>query len=555
MTYEEFRKQYNYDVRTDRLGAGGFGSVFKAWDNIRDRSVALKIAEVKPGYENRRLKNEVELIRKLPVHPNIAYYEGECHTFDSPTGEVDYAIMQYYEEGDLSKLLKANALTSAQKTSVLTQILNGLDFLHAEGIIHRDLKPQNILIAKRRGEYIPKITDFGISKKDVDSTFSDSLRGAGSLPYCSPEQIRGMAKNKNTDLWSFGVIVFQMFAGRRPFDYGTHSSTSEAGRSEMIRQIDMGRLPDAITEVPEPWQTLVRRCLVGDPEKRVKNAAECLDILSGKYADTEADTPEPAPQDDQEVTVSPPEDDETVLEIPAEKDVDIDRSAPPAASINEETPVPVSTNGRNDTVTSPPPSGGKKSNRDKYIVFGVFGLLLAVILFVVFKPNKTAISMTDTPEAIVDSTTVSAVKNENATNAATPSTKQSASPTTPVLQPSMNNTAEEQRRREAEDAEKKRRAEAEAEKKRQAEAQEKLRTAKTNAEAAFAAMQWDTALEHWKTIKSLDPDDNTGYNRFLNKAKELAAFIGTYDNASIKDMLRRAKTLRNTTEVNKLLAQ
>jgi serine/threonine protein kinase len=120
MTQHEFQQRYTYNSATDKLGEGGFGSVFKAYDTHRDRWVALKIAKVNPDFENIRLRREVEMVNQLPSHPNIAYYE-ECYTFASFDGEYDFGILQYYEQGNLSQLLKNNTLTVAQRDSVTVE--------------------------------------------------------------------------------------------------------------------------------------------------------------------------------------------------------------------------------------------------------------------------------------------------------------------------------------------------------------------------------------------------------------------------------------------------
>jgi serine/threonine protein kinase len=287
MTWEEFSKRYQYDPLKDKIGAGGFGSVFKAYDNHLDIWVALKIAEALPGKENLRLRKEVEMISSLPAHPNVARYEA-CYTFRLPNGEHDFGILQYYEEGNFSQLLEKHPLSNKDIASILSQILSGIDFLHGqkEGIIHRDLKPQNILMAKRpNGEYVPKITDFGISKKldgNKSAAFENSLMGGGTLSYASPEQLQEKNIKRNTDLWSFGVIAYRAFTGELPFTTGGHESTSEVGRLELFRQINVGELPNSINNVPEPWQGLIRRCLVKDSEQRINSASECLALLGGK---------------------------------------------------------------------------------------------------------------------------------------------------------------------------------------------------------------------------------------------------------------------------------
>ncbi|MBK6344998.1 MAG: protein kinase [Bacteroidales bacterium] len=284
MTQEEFHKRYHYSPTKDCLGEGGFGKVFKAYDNHLDKWVAIKMVEVRPGLEHGRLKHEVEIVNKLPTHQNIARYE-ECYTFSSFSGEYDFAVLQYYESGNLQQLLETKQLTEQQKDSILQQILAGIEFLHNQGIIHRDLKPQNILIVNRNGEYIPKITDFGISKKldaNKSSVFTNSLAGVGTLAYASPEQLRGLTIKKNTDLWSFGVIVCYVFLSRLPFKLNGESITNEDGRQELYKQIANGKLDSSVSQLSINWLSLVRKCIIVNIEDRVESVAACFDILGEK---------------------------------------------------------------------------------------------------------------------------------------------------------------------------------------------------------------------------------------------------------------------------------
>jgi len=163
--------------------------------------------------------------------------------------------------------------------------MDGIEFLHNNGIIHRDLKPQNILIVNRNGKYVPKITDFGISKKlDVNksSVFTNSLAGAGTLSYASPEQLCGQTIKKNTDLWSFGVIAYWVLLGKLPFNTGNVTVTSEAGRIELFKQITKGEISGLICQLNSPWNELVKQCLIVDNEIRITNASECSLLLAGK---------------------------------------------------------------------------------------------------------------------------------------------------------------------------------------------------------------------------------------------------------------------------------
>lgn len=263
MTREEFQKRYGYDANS-RLGNGAFGSVFKAWDDVKNCHVALKIQAVNPKRPDIRLRREVEMAASLN-HPNIAHYD-TCYTFEDLNGESDVAVMSYYEHGSLDNLLRNVDLTMEQREDILVQILDGIAYLHYNGIIHRDLKPQNILILHLKGRYIPKITDFGISKQLRNSDGSllyNSIIG-GTENYGAPEQMAGREIRKNADLWSFGIIAMQMMCNMDGFDYA---------------DINKGVLPAELNKMAMQWQALVRQCLIPDHNKRISSADECLSII------------------------------------------------------------------------------------------------------------------------------------------------------------------------------------------------------------------------------------------------------------------------------------
>ncbi|MCM1348299.1 MAG: serine/threonine protein kinase [Firmicutes bacterium] len=274
MTREEFFNRYTFNRTRDLLGSGSFGSVFKAWDSVRDRWVALKISVV--GGEAYRLKREVELVKKLQQNANVASYE-ECYTFSNETGEIDVAVLQYYPEGSLADSIASYPLPVQVATPLLTQVLNGLKFLHENGVLHRDLKPGNILIARRPdGTLVPKITDFGISRQfDAD----DTLTSAATVSYASPEQLGGEPMQANADLWSFGVIAYRTLTGKLPFSATSAAPSSLAGRAEIINKITTGQLPADIDLLPRPWNKVVKLCLVTDPAQRVGNEQTLLDII------------------------------------------------------------------------------------------------------------------------------------------------------------------------------------------------------------------------------------------------------------------------------------
>lgn len=294
MTQQEFLKRYTYNLREDKLGGGAFGTVYRAYDNVLDKTVAIKIAEVKTfGDKEFSLLDEFEAIRGLPEHQNIANYE-RVFTFEQPNGVFDYAIIQYYPHGNLSDIIKNEPLTQEQKEDIALQILDGLEFLHTHNVVHRDMKPSNILIHKRKnGRIIPKIADFGLSKQAdtiAQSRFTNSF-GGGTLEYSSPEQLRGQALRLNTDLWAWAVMTYELFTGIMLFaPDGSHSTGSAEREKELFEQILNKDVSQALSVLPNNWQNALSQCLERDANKRIKSTEEIKSLLKGNMPapDTEA---------------------------------------------------------------------------------------------------------------------------------------------------------------------------------------------------------------------------------------------------------------------------
>ena len=287
MTQEDFFKRYTYNIRTDRIGGGGFGTVYKAHDRTLHREVAIKVSEVKTAANGKvfSLKNEFDALQHLPKHPNIANYE-DLYSFEMPNGLFDYAVMQYYPEGNLTNLI-GTSLSLEQKEDIALQLLEGVAFLHEHKVVHRDLKPGNILIVRYGKDICPIITDFGLSKAaetDDRSMFSNSF-GGGTARYSSPEQLQGQPLRMNTDLWSYGAVVYELFAGQPLFEAGSSSANSAQADLEIYNKIIHGDTDGRLSNIPDKWRKVLERCLVVDPGKRAKSAEELLRILREDSSD------------------------------------------------------------------------------------------------------------------------------------------------------------------------------------------------------------------------------------------------------------------------------
>jgi formylglycine-generating enzyme required for sulfatase activity/serine/threonine protein kinase len=259
--------------------------VYKAYDNDTDEWMAIKVAELKviDGKEY-SLITEYEATKAVALHRNIANYKA-VHQFVESNGVFDYAVMQYYPEGNLKQLSAREPLSAAEKKDIAEGIIRGVHHLHRHGILHRDLKPSNILISKTpRGRFIPKIADFGLAKfidADKDQALSNSFVG-GTLEYASPEQLFGKPLKANADLWSVGVLLFELFTGELPFSAADVTGSAEAKRAEIYKQIIKAEIPASIDICPPPYRAMIEVCLVKDVDYRVRRSGELVEMLKIK---------------------------------------------------------------------------------------------------------------------------------------------------------------------------------------------------------------------------------------------------------------------------------
>ena len=247
------------------LGAGGMGEVWKARDTRLNRLVAIK-ASLSPFSE--RFEREAQAIAAVNHHHVCSLYD---------VGP-DYLVMEYVEGECLH-----GPVPLAQALELAEQILDALDAAHEKGIVHRDLKPGNILLTKSG----VKVLDFGLAKIQhapaVDSpslveTHAVSLTAEGSilgtLPYMSPEQVEGHDADARSDIFAFGVVLYELIAGTRPFTGKTQANLVAAILKEEPRPLFemQPRTPRGLAEV-------LRTCLEKDPEKRWQSARDVRHAL------------------------------------------------------------------------------------------------------------------------------------------------------------------------------------------------------------------------------------------------------------------------------------
>jgi|SoiMethySBSTD1v2_1073268.scaffolds.fasta_scaffold04345_11 eukaryotic-like serine/threonine-protein kinase len=270
------------------LGSGGMGEVYVARDPTLGRDVAIKVLPSHFTSDPQRLgrfEREARLLASLN-HPNIATIYGVEHA-----GGIYALVLELVEGETLAERLRSTTaqpptragLPVVNVLSIARQIADALDAAHEKGIVHRDLKPANVMI---RPDGVVKLLDFGLAKlmpldrhgdvvDRVQRPDSGTVEGMtlGTPAYMSPEQARGLQVDKRTDIWAFGCIVFEMLAGRRPFNGNTVADTVA---HVLEHEPDWSALPPT---TPAALGKLVHRCLSKDPERRLRDIGDAVEDL------------------------------------------------------------------------------------------------------------------------------------------------------------------------------------------------------------------------------------------------------------------------------------
>jgi serine/threonine protein kinase len=252
------------------IGSGGMGEVYLADDETLGRRVAIKMLPASVSRDSdakRRMLREARAVAALD-HPNV------CMIYD--VGEHEgrpYIVMQYIEGETLFDRLRDSRLTLSECFDIGMQVSAALDEAHSRGVVHRDIKPMNIMLTTR-GQV--KVLDFGLARfaeKKDGATEALSRTGivTGTAPYMSPEQLRGAATDARSDIFSFGIVLYEMASGRRPFDRDSTVATITAILFEDPEAID--------DEDVAPLVPIIKKALAKEPSKRYASSALLLEAL------------------------------------------------------------------------------------------------------------------------------------------------------------------------------------------------------------------------------------------------------------------------------------
>ena len=257
------------------LGAGGMGEVYRARDSRLNRDVAIKLLPAEFAQDADRLQRFEQEARATSAlnHPNIL----TVYDFGSHNGNP-YLVMELLEGEELRVQLNDGAIAPRKAIEYAGQIVAGLAAAHEKGIVHRDLKPENLFITK---DGRVKILDFGLAKLKPQQNASASSEIAtqkqlttpgtimGTVAYMSPEQVRGETVDHRSDIFSFGIILFEMLSGQRAFTGESHVEVMHA-----ILKADPSDLSETYAKISPQLEKIVRRCLEKKPERRFQTASD-----------------------------------------------------------------------------------------------------------------------------------------------------------------------------------------------------------------------------------------------------------------------------------------
>ncbi|MCF0150077.1 MAG: Stk1 family PASTA domain-containing Ser/Thr kinase [Firmicutes bacterium] len=256
----------------ERVGEGGMAVVFKAKDRVLNRLVAIKI--LRPEYTKDSLfiesfRRESQIVANL-VHPNIV------NIYDvGKQGNIYYIVMELIDGKPLSEIIKEEGVLDPRwAVAMAKEIASGLSLAHKHQLIHRDIKPHNVLVTK---DGTAKIADFGIAKTVSSDTFVGEQKDAvmGSVHYFSPEQARGGYVDERSDLYSLGIVLYEMLTGKVPFDGETAVEVAVKHMNEPM--VPPSRLR---SDIPQDLENIILKATGKQPDNRFRNADEMITALN-----------------------------------------------------------------------------------------------------------------------------------------------------------------------------------------------------------------------------------------------------------------------------------
>ena len=259
----------------EKIGTGGMGNVYKAHDRRLDRIVAIKILKLEYNDDSnfiRKFKRE-SLAAASISHPNIvSIFDVGSETIDDDV--VHYIVMEYIDGKTLKELINEDGkLPEKRALNYALQIAEALKMAHSKHIVHRDIKSQNIMVTK---DDRVKVTDFGIARVADNTTVTATNAVMGSVHYFSPEQARGAKVDNRSDIYSMGIVLYEMLTGTLPFDADNPVSVAL-----MQVQTNMPRPSDKVKSLSPGVDDLVLKMTRKDPNKRYKDVYDLIkDIKS-----------------------------------------------------------------------------------------------------------------------------------------------------------------------------------------------------------------------------------------------------------------------------------
>jgi len=271
---------------TKRLGEGGVGEVFKGVDEMLKREVAIKVLRHELASDPlfvERFSREAQLHAQLS-HPNVA----SVHAF-LQEGDMQFMVMEYVPGISLDEFVRSGGPVPVERAlSIFRRALDGIEHAHRCGIVHRDIKPANIMLADSGAV---KVMDFGIARAlDCHDHLTRHGHVAGTAKSMSPEQIRGAQADVRSDIYSLGIVLYTLLAGRAPFD-------SETDYALMKAQLEQAPPPlrGLVGNVPPKVEAAVMRALEKDPSARFQTVRAFSDALDACLAEVAAAAPSPSP--------------------------------------------------------------------------------------------------------------------------------------------------------------------------------------------------------------------------------------------------------------------